>query len=330
MLCSSGCLRQWPQLWKGNVSNNSLSQASRASGISIDATRVGAEQAEVKRFCDLTGRRPLRINFALAHSLDTNQLVAAVNKEGTVTPDQREEKVAKTALKRLAPELKALQNGLDQVKEINSGAQSKSPEWPGTELRLKVLRLTNDETVQLTGSEPEIPRASPLKNTELTLLKNLNETPVSALLDDILRPLMFSLYFSEGSLPYSGFLQQEGNRTKSSPPTSPLFEANKVVIMVIARSAPGPAPQDIALGRSLFGEKNFYIVYSDQSASESALLLKNADIEARLSDRRYSFTASEILAEARNLQADQQDSESADLNLELSAVVDQALSCPIK
>jgi hypothetical protein len=345
---------------KGTYSNNSLSKASRASGISIDATRVAAEQAELKRFCDLTGRRPARITFALAHSLDTNQLIAAVNKEGSVTPDERDEKVAKAALKRLAPELEALQNGLDQVKEINTVALSKSPEWPGTEVKLEALRLTNNEAVQLTSSGLEIPREDALEMPEFTLLKNLNDMTGSALLEDILQPLMLSLNSTQGALPYSSLLQQEGNRTKNSPTTSPFFDTNKVVILVVAKSAPGPSPQDIALGRSLFGEKNFYVVYTEQAASESALLLKKADtsvvneenqptsakgnniksdklqqakddtadLEARLSDRRYSFTASEILAEARNLPADQQDSDSAALNLELSKVVDQVLSCP--
>ncbi len=341
---------------KGTYSNNSLSRASRASGISNDANRVSAEKAELKRFCDLTGHRPARIVFTLANSLETTQLAGSVNNKGTGNPDERDEKLARSAVKKLNPELRALQRSLDQVKETNSAALSKSPAWPGTEVELNALRSSQDTAVQLAGSESEITGELDLEDPELTLQRNLNENPRSPLLYDILYPLISSLNPSAGGQAYSNYFQQQAADRQSSRALNPIIEANRIFIMIVARSAARPSSQDIALGRSLFGENNFYVVYSEQAASEPALLLKTSDsqningdstptpdkaklqrakdgsaeLDARLSDRKYSFTASQILAEPENLPADPKESESTGLNQQLSAAVEQALSCSDK
>ena len=329
---------------KGTYSNSSLSKASRESGISIDANRGAAEQEEVKRFCDLTGRRPARIVFTLAHSLDNAQLYGSSESTKPDERDERDERVAESAVTELAPELRALQNSLNQIEEINAAALSKSPAWPGTEVEFKALKLSQDTAIQLTDSESEIPRKLAFEDLELTLQKNLNETPGSTLLDDILNPLMSSMNSPADVLTYSSYLQQEASQKQQSLPASPIFEANRILIMLVARSAPKPGAEDLALGRRLFAEKNFYVVYADQAAGESALLLKksersivNGDTESASvkgkdskGDRRYSFTTSKILAALGNSPADREESESAQLNLQLSTIVDQTLSCTNK
>jgi hypothetical protein len=326
---------------KGTYSNSSLSKASRDPGISIDANRAAAEQEEVKRFCDLTGRRPARIVFTLVHSLDTAQ---SVGSSKTTSPDERDERVAESAVTKLAPELRALQNSLEKIEEINSAALSKAPDWPGTEVELKALRLSQVSAVQLTDSRSRIPRKIENEDLELTPQRNLNESPGSPLLDDILTPLVSSMNSPADEHTYSSHLQQEAAKTQDSLPARAIFEANKILILLVARSAPRPAAEDIVLGRRLFEEKNFYVAYSDQGASQSALLLKNSEISKdsgsseplsvngkdSRDDRRYSFTASKILAASGNSPANRQKSESAELNLQLSTIVDQALSCSDK